>query len=243
MDPTKCICTKAELEKFGTPDPLCKAPTHVWPLLTAGPITPPIQSRSSGESLPPAGSTPREIARHYLFTVLDAEDENQGCELSERALFACQWNNRPPCPECAELQRRVEAYGIECIEAALRALTAGPVAPPPDLERVEQALRAATRELVATYGWENPRLQSLYDQITGVLGEAPRGAARSPQPQHEGDVFDLAALLLKEAGYHASHRVFQASAEALRAARPPTGPPVLERDWSTVVEPWKAEGE
>lgn len=51
--------------------------------------------------------------------------------------------------------------------------------------------------------------------------EASRlSSAVSPreEPTMEPDVFAMAALLLKDAGYHASHRVFVAAIERLKAA-------------------------
>ena|SRR6266436_6320 len=87
----------------------------------------PINDRDErGKIYPALGASLREIAKHYFFDVMAAEDENMGCDVYDveegvHPLFCCQWNNRPLCGECASIQHRIEDYAIDCMNAIIRA--------------------------------------------------------------------------------------------------------------------------
>lgn len=65
--------------------------------------------------------TPEDIAAKYVYGIMDAEDQNLGCqfEIEVHPLFCCQWNNRPLCSECAEIQRHVTRVIADAIREAL----------------------------------------------------------------------------------------------------------------------------
>ncbi len=85
-----------------------------------------VERDERGKEYPQRGASFREIAAHYFYDVMAAEDESRGClnhqdPVHGGPLFCCQWRrDQPLCGDCMSVQRRIEDYAIDCIRAALR---------------------------------------------------------------------------------------------------------------------------